>query len=137
MFNVVFSVGGQIRSRHRYGGQNPYISTNSQCYHYSFCPQGGQTPLPSSMGDGRICLPLDPPLRRGEAADSGRQAADCAAEFNQNYVGLQFNEESAEGSESSEATEICYRPLVTVDSSETKHQLLLSSQKILNKGHSL
>ena len=35
-----FSVGGpnpqptSIR-----GGQNPYISTNSQCYHYSFCPR--------------------------------------------------------------------------------------------------
>src|SRR6218665_216367 len=59
----IFFVGGQIRSRHRYGGgQNPYFYTNSQCYHYSFCPRGGQTPLPSSMGGhGRIC-PLDPSL---------------------------------------------------------------------------
>src|SRR6218665_2180548 len=23
------------------GDQNPYFSTYSQCYHYSFCPQGG------------------------------------------------------------------------------------------------
>src|SRR6218665_3707003 len=47
-----FPVGGQIRSRHRYGGggQNPYFSTKSQCYHCSFCPEGDQTPLPTSMG---------------------------------------------------------------------------------------
>src|SRR6218665_2023176 len=31
------------------GGQNPYISTNSQYYNYSFCPRGGQIPLPTSM----------------------------------------------------------------------------------------
>jgi len=43
-FNVLmwyFSVGGQIRSRQRYGGGNPYFYANSQCYHYSFCPRGG------------------------------------------------------------------------------------------------
>src|SRR6218665_841253 len=39
-------------------GQNPYFSTNSQCYHYSLCSRGGQTPLPTSMeGHGRICPP--------------------------------------------------------------------------------
>src|SRR6218665_1380084 len=32
------------------GGQNPYFSTNLQYYHYSFCPRGGQSPLPTSMG---------------------------------------------------------------------------------------
>src|SRR6218665_134979 len=33
------------------GGQNSYVSTNSQCYHYSSCLQGeSQTPLPTSMG---------------------------------------------------------------------------------------
>src|SRR6218665_3156345 len=32
------------------GGQNPYISPISQYYHYSFFPEGGQTPLPTSMG---------------------------------------------------------------------------------------
>src|SRR6218665_3212793 len=53
-FNVAFSLGGQIPSRHldRGVGQNPYISPNSQYYHYSFFPRGGggQTPLPTSMG---------------------------------------------------------------------------------------
>jgi len=41
------------------GGQNPYFSTKSQYFHCSFCPGGGQTPLPISMGEehGRICPP--------------------------------------------------------------------------------
>src|SRR6218665_501638 len=33
-----------------WGGQNPYIYTNSQFYHYCFCHRGGQTPMPTSMG---------------------------------------------------------------------------------------
>src|SRR6218665_3362900 len=54
-----FSVGGQIRSRRRYGGsktltfreiQNAIIALSA--------PEGGQTPLPTSMGGhGRICPP--------------------------------------------------------------------------------
>src|SRR6218665_1806127 len=38
-----FSVGGakSIASIDKGGGQNPYFSTNSQCYHYAFCPRGG------------------------------------------------------------------------------------------------
>src|SRR6218665_2382035 len=60
LFHVLMcysSVGGQIRSRHRYagGGQNPCISTNSQCYHYSFC-QLRWGPWPD------LPPPLDPPL---------------------------------------------------------------------------
>ena len=57
-FNVVF-----FRTRHQYGGQNPYISTNSQLVIILSASEGGQTPLPTSMGGhGRICPPLDPPL---------------------------------------------------------------------------
>ena len=59
-----FSVGGaKSVGRHRQGGQNPYLSTNSQCYHYSFCSRGGQTPLPTSMeGPWPDWSLLDPPL---------------------------------------------------------------------------
>src|SRR6218665_3989626 len=40
------------------GGQNPYISTNSQCYHYSFCPRGGENSVANfDGGHGRICPP--------------------------------------------------------------------------------
>src|SRR6218665_546121 len=59
----IFFVGGQIRSRYRYGGgQNPYFYTNSQCYHYSFCPRGAKLHCHLRWGGhGRIC-PLDPSL---------------------------------------------------------------------------
>src|SRR6218665_911413 len=42
-FNVVFSVGGakSVADIDSGGGQNPYISTNSRCYHYSLCPRRG------------------------------------------------------------------------------------------------
>src|SRR6218665_3601342 len=41
------------------GGQNPYISTNSQCYHYSSCPQGGSNSIANFDGGdhGRIWPP--------------------------------------------------------------------------------
>src|SRR6218665_1503291 len=54
-----FSIGGQIRSRHRYGGAK--ILTFQQNHNTSIAlsvPEGGQTPLPISMGGhGRICPP--------------------------------------------------------------------------------
>src|SRR6218665_3259221 len=56
-FNVLFFPWGakSVTDIDTGVGQNPYISTNSQCYHCSFCPKGGQTPLPTSMGGhGRI-----------------------------------------------------------------------------------
>jgi len=68
LFHVLmcyFSVGGsQIRSRHRYGGQNPYNSTNSQCYHYSFCPRGEPNSIANfDWGAMAGSSPsLDPPL---------------------------------------------------------------------------
>ena|SRR6218665_1232654 len=41
---------------------NSYFSTNSQCYHYSFCPRGGPNSITNfDGGRGRIS-PLDPPL---------------------------------------------------------------------------
>ena len=47
-----FSLGGpkSVADIDR-GGQNLYISENSQYYHYFSSPEGeGQTPLPTSMG---------------------------------------------------------------------------------------
>src|SRR6218665_1552412 len=51
-FNVAFFLrGANSVADIEKGGQNPYISPNSQYYHYSFFPRrGGQTPLPTSMG---------------------------------------------------------------------------------------
>src|SRR6218665_1828927 len=54
-----FSVGGgKSVADIDTGGQNPYILTNSQCYHYSFCPGGG----PNSIAnfDGGPCPDLPP-----------------------------------------------------------------------------
>ena len=67
LFNVLvwsFSVGGQIRCLHRYGGQNPYFSTNSQRYHYSFCPRGRPNSIANFDGGPWSDLPppMDPPL---------------------------------------------------------------------------
>src|SRR6218665_3386538 len=61
---MVFSIGGgQICSRHRYGGQNPYFSTKSQYYHCSFCPRGGPNSI-ANFDAGAMAgfAPLDPPL---------------------------------------------------------------------------
>src|SRR6218665_62203 len=45
------------------GGQNPYFSTYSQCYHYSFCPRGGPNSTANFDGGPWPDLPpLDPPL---------------------------------------------------------------------------
>ena len=47
----IFCRGGQIRSRHRYGGsQNPYLSTYSQFYHCSLCPRGGPNSIANFDG---------------------------------------------------------------------------------------
>src|SRR6218665_418255 len=64
-FNIlVFGRGGQIRSPHRLGGgQNPKIYTNSQFYHYCFCPRGGPNSIANFDGGPWPDLPpLDPPL---------------------------------------------------------------------------
>src|SRR6218665_2403977 len=57
-------MGGQIRSRHQYGGAK--LLTFQQNHNTSIAisvPKGGQTPLPISMGGhGRICPSLHPPL---------------------------------------------------------------------------
>src|SRR6218665_1773618 len=43
------------------GGQKPYISTNAQCYHYSFCPRGGPNSIDNFDG-GHV--PICPPWIR-------------------------------------------------------------------------
>ena len=69
LFHVLmcyFSVGGaeSVADIDR-GGQNPYISTNSQCYHYSFCSRGGANSIANFDGGPWPDLPpLDPPLVR-------------------------------------------------------------------------
>src|SRR6218665_3811219 len=50
-----FPTGGQIRNRHRYGGSK---SLHFEYYHYTFCPRGGQTPLPTSMGGHPFMFPM-------------------------------------------------------------------------------
>ena len=47
---VFFHRGAKSVADIAMGGQNPYFSSKSQYYHCSFCPGGGQTPLPISMG---------------------------------------------------------------------------------------
>ena len=51
-FNVLFFPwGGESVADIDTGvGQNPYISTNSQCYHYSFCPNGGPNSIANFDG---------------------------------------------------------------------------------------
>jgi len=64
-FNVLFfSVGGaNPYPTSIQGGQNPYISTNSQYYHHSFCPKGGPNSIDNFNGGPWPNLPpLDPPL---------------------------------------------------------------------------
>src|SRR6218665_1391173 len=49
------------------GGQNPYISTTSQCYHNSFCPRGGPHSIDNRWAMAGFAPPpyMDPPLLRG------------------------------------------------------------------------
>ena len=54
LYMVFFSMGGQIRSRHRYGGggQTPYFSIKSKYFHCSFCPAGGPNSIANFDGWG-------------------------------------------------------------------------------------
>jgi len=39
------------------GGHNPYFWTNSQCYHYAFCPRGGPNSIGNFDGGGMAGFP--------------------------------------------------------------------------------
>src|SRR6218665_78685 len=71
LFHVLvwsFSIaGGQVRSRHRYGGPHSLLFNKITILPLLFLSRrGGQTPLPISMGGhGRICPHLDPALSLG------------------------------------------------------------------------
>src|SRR6218665_1089836 len=49
------------------GGQNPYFSTKSHCYHCSFCPGGGPNSIANFDGGAMagFAPSLDPPLVSG------------------------------------------------------------------------
>src|SRR6218665_1812835 len=77
---------GGICSRHRIdtGGQTPYISTNSQRYHYSFCPRGGQNYIANfDGGHGRIC----PPGSATACNDWGRKRFDRIKRRQRKWIG--------------------------------------------------
>ena len=70
-FNVVFSVGGANPYPHRYGGAK--ILTFQQIHNVIItisAPEGGQTPLTTSMGGMAGFPPLDPPLNPKFCFDS-------------------------------------------------------------------
>src|SRR6218665_2650930 len=51
LYMLFFHGGAKSTADINTGGQTPYFSTKSQYFHCSFCPEeGGQTPLPISMG---------------------------------------------------------------------------------------
>ena len=60
---MAFSVGGEIRTRHRYGGAKilPFPHIHSAIITLS-ATEGGQTPLPTSMGGGMAGFALVSPL---------------------------------------------------------------------------
>src|SRR6218665_2871546 len=72
LFNVVFFSfwGAKSVADIDTGGakiQNPYISTDSQCYHYSFCLRGGPNSIDNFDGGGAwpdLSI-LDLPLSQG------------------------------------------------------------------------
>src|SRR6218665_2927005 len=61
--------------------QNPYISTNSQHYHYSFCPRWGPNSIANFDGGPWPDLPpLDPPLCLSTfSLNSARKQYVCCA----------------------------------------------------------